>query len=183
MVNPPINTVPVAPETCIDGVVKVDLLTDVIRSRASFTPWDQSAGKVLRYEIGLECEGQRVGLKDLSVAFDINAIINPFATDIDYRIVDKNNNILSTSYLESIDGEDLFGNTGTYAHWLSNSIDIQTNDISVIIEFDLSPLEITPINQLGSILPPSEIETFIRIGNIVSGVVTLPFIDDSGIDI
>ncbi len=174
--------IPALPDECVDGIVQVHLLSNAIYSSASNTSWDYQSEKVIRYEISLECQGERVGLQNLSIAFDLNAQITPFASDIETRIVDSSRNIISSNTMASVSGSDLFGNFGSFAHWKSNNIDIETNSTSVIIELDLSPFDISlpEHNTLDPSFNPSgqtyEIETFIRIEDVVSGVVKLPFI-------
>lgn len=122
------------------------------------------------YKIGLD--GCKILLKDASIWADINATVKNNSRPLPYKIKTLDGELLASGQLGSVQGEDLFGNSGeNYAHWKTDDIDLDLRSGSVIFELDYSYMSIK--KTLGN-LPNNDfqVETYFSISG--AEAVTLP---------
>ncbi|GEM_PF-2056999 len=123
------------------GVTQAKLLsTGISRRRTS---------QSLRYELQvLSCkDGSVLPLKDQIIYFDLHAVVSPGFVNVSYSVQDaKNNTAVNTGILQFIPGSDLFGNTGNYAHWKTETLTYTSNVTTLVLEINLVNIQLSPSN-------------------------------------
>lgn len=108
--------------------------TDTIRNNAP--------EQFVSYQIGLSGCDISI-LKDTFIKADINAEISKFNKPLPYKIKTIDGELLASGELETILGQDLFGNSGSnYAYWKTDEIDLNLENGNIIFELDYSNIQI-----------------------------------------
>lgn len=126
-----------------DGVNGADCTetSKTVISSETDTVKNNAPEQYVAYTIGLEgCDSL---LKDASIWADVNAVVESNSKPLPYKIKTLDGEILASGQLGSVQGEDLFGNSGNgYAHWKTDEIDLDLTNGSVIFELDYSYMSI-----------------------------------------
>ncbi len=155
---------------CNQGIANVQLLNQSLNGTPSGNGMFRPQSTV-RYSIKLNCDGQRVPLNNVPIAFDVNATVTPFSAPVGYRILHpQTGQPLGVSTMNSVPNADLFGQTGPeFAHWVTSPIQVSQAQYEVILEIVINDRDvgfvrdergnlIYPINQTG------QIETYCKVG-------------------
>jgi len=117
--------------------------------------------QTLRYELSvLNCkDGSVESLKDQPVFFDLNASLSQGFQPVPYTVLDIAGTAISNSTFQVVTGSDLFGNTGSYAHWTTQSFSYTAKLEKLILEIKLENIQVQPINPADT-----KIDSYLRIG-------------------
>ncbi len=152
------NPIPEACKTATTNFTKVALLSKSMSTK----PMVQS----IKYELSsISCkDGKAVPIMNESLFFDLNGTINKGNAGfpaISYVVSDSSSgNLITQGTLEVVEGSDLFGNTGGYAHWKTNTLTYTSTLEKVILEIKLDNIAIAPA--AGGNAP--SMDSYLRIG-------------------
>ncbi len=121
----------------------------------------QLGTQTLRYELAvLNCkDGSVESLKDQPVFFDLNASLSQGFQPIPYAVLDMAGTPISTATFQVVTGSDLFGNTGSFAHWTTQSFSYTAKLEKLILEIKLENIQVQAINPADT-----KIDSYLRIG-------------------
>jgi hypothetical protein len=122
-----------------NGKTDATLLTDKIQSNA--------ADQFVKYEVALtNCDGSPKNMTDESIYFDLNAIIDQFGEDVEYRILKPSDEseILAGTLVHK-EGKDLFGQTGPqFGYWVTGQVTLKGATDKLLLVIDMSELGFRP---------------------------------------
>ena len=143
-VNPPgtpsATPIPAAiPSSCGQNkgdITKVTLLSTGINLALS--------NQTLKYELSVvSCkDGSIVPIKDQVLSFDLNLTSRNGFQSIAYAVLDTAGKSISSGNLATVEGSDLFGHTGQYAHWVTKNLSYSSNLDKVILEINLKNIRL-----------------------------------------
>ena len=116
----------------------------------------------LRYELSiLNCkDGSAEAIKNQPVLFDLDATFPGGFRELNYTITDTSSIQISTAKLHVVEGSDLFGNTGNFAHYITQSFNYPSKLEKIILEIILDNVQIFPRDQT-----KTSIDSYLRIGD------------------
>jgi hypothetical protein len=135
------------------GITQARLLSNGIST--------QLGTQTLRYELAvLSCkDGSIESLKDQPVFFDLNASLSNGFQPIPYAVLDMAGTTISNATLQVVTGSDLFGNTGNFAHYTTQSFSYTAKLAKLILEIKLENLQVLPFSPTDT-----KINSYLRIG-------------------
>jgi hypothetical protein len=148
-VKPPAPVLP-APPACDKGSVGLTSATLLSSGIKTLRP-DQR----ITYELSvISCkDGTSVPLTNQTIWFDINARAVGGFQPISYRVSDaKTKEKIGEGILEIVEFSDLFGNTGEYAHWETQSLSYNTSLDSLLLEIDFKETAFTTADLGGEVI-------------------------------
>jgi hypothetical protein len=136
------------------GITQVKLLSNGISTLLGT--------QTLRYELAvLNCkDGSVQSLKDQPILFDLDASLATGFQEVPYTILSTAGASISTSTLQIVQGSDLFGNTGNFAHWTTQNFSYSSQLEKLILEIKLENVQVLP-----RVETDTTIKSFLRIGN------------------
>lgn len=146
------------------GVTQAKLLSPSL----STTPKVQS----LRYELSaLSCkDGTAIPLRDQTLFFDLNAVVSGGFPQLNYIVSDPAKKaVVSTGTLQIVEGSDLFGNTGMYAHWKTVSLSYTSNLDKLELEIKLDNVPLSPV-----VAGSPSFDSYLRIGQAQAVTQAIP---------
>ncbi len=153
------SPIPEECKTATANFTKVTLLSKSMSTKPSV--------QSLKYELSsVSCkDGKIVPIKDESLFFDLNGKISgPGFTPINYAVNDsKTGALITQGTLEVVQGSDLFGNTGQYAHWKTSTLSYAGSLEKVILEIKLDNIGLTPAQMDNA----PTMDSYLRVGQTI----------------
>jgi hypothetical protein len=170
VVTPTTASPAVIPSNCSadkGDITKVTLLSTGVNFALS--------NQTLRYELSVvSCkDGSIVPIKDQVLSFDLNLTsLNGFKS-ISYAVLDSaTSKSVSSGTLAAVQGSDLFGHTGEYAHWVTKSLSYATNLEKVILEINLKDIRLQSVNPSATTA-----ESYLKVGDAAAVTQDLKILD------
>lgn len=161
----PAAGVPDACDKASIGVTQAKLLSQGFRTSLG--------NQTLSYELTvINCQnGQRESLSNQPIFFDLNGSITGGFKTIRYRILTGEGKEISNQNLEIVEGSDLFGNKGNFAHWTTKNFSYTSDLPKLILEIILEDIQILPREEDAQVMA-----SYLRVGEAKPVTQDLPII-------
>lgn len=151
------STTAIIPANCSASkgdITKVTLLSTGVNLALS--------NQTLKYELSVvSCkDGSIVPIKDQVLSFDLNLTsLNGFQA-LAYTVLDASGKSISAGDLATVEGSDLFGHQGPYAHWVTKGLSYTSNLDKVILEINLKNIRLQSVNPSATTA-----ESYLKVGD------------------